>query len=281
MRYLKVFGAPLAIFIATTMTIGFRGERFGKNVKETLDITPSNCTISDTIFKEKEPEGIINVGTSYNRGVFSTVAYADSLDTTEWLADVKIEPKAQESTPVVEEVVVEEPAVVEEPQSENKEEDDAKTDSNSYSGGVEKVVPSGRGSNHTFMGWQLVTSKSSKQYKLRAQAGENYDSNGFGKIGDRYVVAVKPYYGSIGDYIDVYKCNGEVIKCIIGDAKGSDGGGDKYGHADGSIVEFVVDKHSWYSKYNGLGRYRTVGEFHPTWTSSNIAKIVNVGNYWG
>lgn len=268
MRYLKVFGAPLAIFMVVTMTFASRGVRFGENSKETLHVTPSNCTISDTIFKE-EPEGIINVETSSNRGVFSTIVYADP-----------IQPNDQNQEQTSEQETVNE-VTPEQSSSENKEENDAKTDSNNYSGGVEKTVPSGRGSNHTFMGWQLVTSKSSKQYKLRVQSGENYDSNGFAKIGDRYVVAVKPYYGSIGDYIDVYKCNGEVIKCIIGDAKGSDGGGDKYGHADGSIVEFVVDKHSWYSKYNGLGRYRTVGEFHPTWTSSNISKIVNVGNYWG
>lgn len=273
MRYLKVFKAPIIAFVVIISMVIFRGVRFEKNSKETLDITPSNCTISDTVSKE-EPEGIINVETSYNRhGVFSTVVYADSVSFEDYLFNSNVD----EVSPVE----TEQQQPIEAPVEQIKESNDAKTDSNSYSGGVEKTVPSGRGSNHTFMGWQMITCKSSNQYKLRTQSGENYDANGFGKVGNRYVVAVKPYYGNIGDYIDVYKSNGEVIKCIIGDAKGSDGGGDKYGHADGSIIEFVVDKYSWYSKYNGLGRYRTVGEFHPTWTSSNITKIVNVGNYWG
>ena len=70
---------------------------------------------------------------------------------------------------------------------------------------VEKWVPEGRGSVHTMMGWQLVTCQSSNQYRLRADAGECYDENGFAKINDRFVVATKPYYGTVGDYIDVYK----------------------------------------------------------------------------
>lgn len=239
--------------------------RLGKNNEETLNNSSINCRISDTANDNPSEEEIINVETSSNDDdmtpLFTTVVYADSIIHT-----------TQESTP--------EPTAVPTPVSVIEESDATKTDSESYSDGIVKTVPSGRGSSHTFMGWQLVTSKSSKQYKLRAQAGENYDANGFAKIGNRYVVATKPYYGTVGDYIDVYKSNGEVIKCIIGDQKGSDGGGDKYGHADGSIVEFVVDKYKWYKRYNGLGRYLTVSEFHPSWAKHSITKIVNLGNYW-
>ena len=32
----------------------------------------------------------------------------------------------------------------------------------------------------------------SNQYKLRVKTGEHYDANGFGKIGDRYVIACTP-----------------------------------------------------------------------------------------
>lgn len=147
-----------------------------------------------------------------------------------------------------------------------------------YTAYNEKYVPSGRGRTHTIMAWQFITARS-KQLDLINAAGRNYDANGFGRIDDRYVVAVKPYYGKIGDYLDVIKSNGSIIKCIVGDSKGSDGGGDQYMHRDGSIVEFCVDKYKFYSKYNGLGRYRTVIEFHPEWDAS-IDKIIHVGNYW-
>ena len=252
MRYLKVFGIPAFICICMTITMYMYPE---KNSEETL-----NNSSEITNYESPSEEEINNVvETSSNDD--DTV----SLVTTAYAA------------------VPEEPVVSEIPeptQAPIVEESDAKTNSESYSDGIVKTVPKGRGSSHTFMGWQMITSKSSKQYKLRAQAGENYDSNGFAKIQDRYVVATKPYYGKVGDYIDVYKSNGDVIKCIIGDQKGSDGGGDKYGHADGSIVEFVADKHKWYKKYNGLGRYLKVSEFHPNWTKYNITKIVNFGNYW-
>lgn len=51
------------------------------------------------------------------------------------------------------------------------------------------------------MGWQCITSKSSQQYKLRDKAGQNFDSEGFGIINNRYVVACTTTYGRVGDYI--------------------------------------------------------------------------------
>ena len=55
-------------------------------------------------------------------------------------------------------------------------------------------VPNGLGSSHTYMGWQMITSTSSTQYKLKESAGMNFDEEGFGKIGDRYVGS---YYNNI------------------------------------------------------------------------------------
>ena len=54
------------------------------------------------------------------------------------------------------------------------------------------------------MGWSLITSTGSNQYKLRVKTGEHYDANGFGKIGDRYVIACTPTFGKIGDEIDLF-----------------------------------------------------------------------------
>lgn len=141
--------------------------------------------------------------------------------------------------------------------------------------GSQKYVPPGYGSVHSYMGWQCITSKNSKQMKLR-NAAESFDQYGFGKVGDRYAVAVKPYYGEIGDYLNITQTDGVTYKVAVADHKGNENGSTglaKYIHGDNSMVEFVVDKPSWY------GTNKTVTKFHPEW-KQNIASIENVGNYW-
>lgn len=129
------------------------------------------------------------------------------------------------------------------------------------------------------MGWQLITSKTSVQYKLKSQAGQNFDSEGFGIINGRYVVACTTTYGSVGDYIDVYQSNGNVLKCIIGDIKNqNDAGCNKWGHLSGKcVIEFVVDKSKWYNpKHANPG----TSSCHPEWGAKTITKIVNLGSYF-
>lgn len=140
------------------------------------------------------------------------------------------------------------------------------------------VVPSGLGSVHTYMGWQMITSPTSLQYKLRQEAGMNFDAEGFGRIGDRYVIACTTTFGGIGDYVDFYKENGQVLKCIIGDIKNQhDPGCNQWGHLNGTcIIEFVVDKSTWYSRHPNPG----TTSCHPEWRS-NITMAVNRGNFWG
>lgn len=143
--------------------------------------------------------------------------------------------------------------------------------------GKEFTIPNGLGKVHTYMGWQLITAESSPQYKLRAAAGMTFDEEGFGRIGDRYVVAVTETFGKVGDFIDVYKEDGTIIKCIIGDIKNqSDPGCNEYGHNNGqNIIEFVVDTNTWYGGHENPGTDRC----HPEWDSS-ITKIINKGNYF-
>ena len=147
--------------------------------------------------------------------------------------------------------------------------------------GVTVTLPEGLGSIHTYMGWQCVTAVDSKQYKLRTAAGMNFDEEGFAKIGDRYVVATTTTFGNVGDFIDVYQEDGTVLKCIIGDIKSQgDAGCTKWGHNNGRcVVEFVVDKRTWYR--NGSGNHSNPGtsSCHPEW-SQNIDKIVNKGNFF-
>lgn len=145
--------------------------------------------------------------------------------------------------------------------------------------GVTVNVPSGLGSVHTYMGWQCITAPDSRQYKLREAAGMNFDEEGFAKIGDRYVVAVTTTFGNVGDYIDVYREDGTVLKCIIGDIKSqNDAGCTEWGHKNGTnVVEFVVDKNSWYG--SRMHSNPGTSNCHPEW-NQNITKIVNKGNYF-
>ena len=146
-------------------------------------------------------------------------------------------------------------------------------DQDSYGSGKTINIPSPYGDSFTYMGWSLITSTGSNQYKLRVKTGEHYDANGFGKIGDRYVIACTPTFGKIGDEIDFVLANGRVIHGIMGDEKNmSDAGCNQWGHDNGhSVVEFVVNRSMWY--HTG----KTVTRFHPEWANSRVVKAVNLG----
>lgn len=146
-----------------------------------------------------------------------------------------------------------------------------------YPGGDAIMIPKGMGDYHTYMGWHTVTSKTSLQYQLRESSGEHYDEEGFARINDRYVIACTTTFGRVGDYIDFYRENGEVIHAVIGDIKNqNDPGCNEYGHDGGRcVVEYVVSK-SWYPSHANPG---TSG-CHPEW-DSRVVKAVNLGtNYF-
>lgn len=143
--------------------------------------------------------------------------------------------------------------------------------------GPEIAIPDGLGTSYTYMGWQKITSTSSRQYKLRDQSGMNFDSEGFGVIGNRYVIACAQTFGNVGDYVDFYNTNGLIFHCVIGDIKSSgDAGYSKWGHHDGrNVIEFIVDEDSWYGQKDNPG----TSSNHPEWKGS-ISKAVNLGSYF-
>lgn len=157
---------------------------------------------------------------------------------------------------------------------------------NGVAGGRTIMIPDPFGGYMTYEGWQLNTDTSSRQYQIRMRSGEPFTDDGFGIINGRYVVACTQYFGEVGDYVDWYLENGEVIHSIIGDAKSySDDGISIYGHDGGhNTIEFCVDLRSWYV-YLGNGRYRGThanpgtSVCRPEW-SSRVYKAVNLGrNY--
>lgn len=109
---------------------------------------------------------------------------------------------------------------------------------------------------------------------------ENYDDEGFGKIGDRYVVACTTTFGRVGDLIDFELDDGSVIKTVMGDAKcQSDAGCNLYGHMNGNnVIEFIVNGDIWYN--TGHTNAGTVS-CHAEWAGKHVAKAVNYGNIIG
>lgn len=151
-------------------------------------------------------------------------------------------------------------------------------------------IPEGLGSVFTVERWdrnvgevEKPWSKASNQYKLIQEAGQNYDEYGLGIINGRYVIACTTTFGNVGDYIDFYQSNGNVLKCIMGDAKNqSDDGCNKWGHLEGDcIVEFCVLS-STNSAYNKSASFGNPGSsnFHPEWDNLTITKAVNFGSYF-
>lgn len=146
-----------------------------------------------------------------------------------------------------------------------------------YPAGTTIEIPEGMGTTHTYMGWRTITSPSSRQYQLREQSGEHYDSEGFGIIDGRYVIACTTLYGQVGDYIDFYRENGDVLHCVIGDIKNqNDAGCNQYGHQNGRcVVEFVVQYSTWYPSHANPG----TPNCKPEW-NSRVVRAVNLGyNY--
>ena len=151
--------------------------------------------------------------------------------------------------------------------------------------GTEITLPSGLGKYFTFMGWQCITNTSSTQYKLMQESGMPFDSEGFGKINGRYVIACTSTFGQVGDYVDFYQSNGNVLKCIIGDMKAQEvcawdpNPANQWGHQNGQIVvEFVVDKTTWYT--SPLHANPGTSSCHPEWGGQTIVKAVNGGSWF-
>ena len=148
---------------------------------------------------------------------------------------------------------------------------------------MSSIIPQydGRSNIYTYMAWQLITDTSSDQYKLREAAGQNFDSEGFGRIGDAYVIACTSTFGNIGDYITWTLADGSKLKTIVGDEKSQqDENCNAWGHIEGnsiSIIEFVVDKNTWYT--SPMHANPGTSTCHPEWAGI-ISLAENTGNYW-
>lgn len=97
---------------------------------------------------------------------------------------------------------------------------------------------------------------------------------------DRYLIAVTTKFGKVGDCVDVTMADGKVVKCIIGDSKGSDAGSE-WGHQLGggkiNVLEFEVQR----SKFKESGN-PTTAKWGLDWNSDRPVKsITNKGSIIG
>ncbi|MEE1227789.1 MAG: hypothetical protein U0K57_02360, partial [Lachnospiraceae bacterium] len=154
-------------------------------------------------------------------------------------------------------------------------------DAQSYGSGKKTVVPKPYGTKYSFMGWTTLKTPGTPQMHLKDRTGEHYDSHGFAKVGDRYVIACTTTFGQVGDELDVVLENGNVIHAVMGDEKSQkDSWCNKWGHsldetaehAGEVVVEFVVNKGQWY----GIRDNPYITQTHPEW-KSRVNFIMNLG----
>lgn len=135
---------------------------------------------------------------------------------------------------------------------------------------------------YTYMGWQTITDPTSQQYKLRQEAGMNFDSEGFARIDGYYVIACTTTCGQVGDYIDWALADGSILHTIVGDIKNPDDDNwTKWGHEyDGvalCVIEFIVNMDTWYTEPPHVNP--GTATCHPEW-AGKIIQGNNFANYW-
>ena len=149
------------------------------------------------------------------------------------------------------------------------------------------IIPEGNGTKMSYeVHWEDIN-EASPALTVKNALGDKFqwDKEGFGKVGDRYVVACTTTFGLPGEYIDFELEDGTIIPCIMGDSKGSpkvysDGTVvNKWGHNNGkTTVEFIVDWHKWYDKENSIIKDNPGSPSnHPEW-GQRVVKATRYGN---
>ncbi|MCX4364712.1 MAG: LysM peptidoglycan-binding domain-containing protein [Bacilli bacterium] len=91
-------------------------------------------------------------------------------------------------------------------------------------------------------------------------------NRGIATIEDRYLVAVSPKFGTVGDNIDVSLSDGTIIHCKIADAKGSDATSE-WGHVFGNGTVDVIE-------WESVGNQDVIQI--DDWRGKSVASITNL-----
>ena len=149
-------------------------------------------------------------------------------------------------------------------------------------------VPSGMGSYYTVTGygqqgiwyangssqpWAAGTDQR-RVWDMWVRAGKHY-KNGIATLSGRYLIAMTPKFGKVGDKVTIKLKNGQKIAAIIADEKRTtDAGANEWGHDGGkSMVEFEVNM-DYYHKYGNPG---TSG-WCPQWGKTSVKSVTKNGS---
>ena len=163
--------------------------------------------------------------------LMDTSIFDSTVDTTTYIYEEPYIPSTLSDNTTINEIVPDEieteglPAIVDYPEVK------VTADNRVYFTGVRQTGISRNYTNYTYFydRWTNGTNQRAVADIWNAY-GRNGD-RGIATINGRYLVAVSTTFGGVGDYIDIVLTNGEVIPCIIADAKSAnDRNYTPYGH---------------------------------------------------
>lgn len=86
----------------------------------------------------------------------------------------------------------------------------------------------------------------------------------------RFLVAMRPKFGSVGDKVDIHLANGSIIYAILADEKGEDAG-NEWGHYFGNAISLV--------EFEAESGYST-SDVPNNWRSVHVDYVENQGSIW-
>ena len=125
--------------------------------------------------------------------------------------------------------------------------------------------------NYSTRGWAYNQGMLADAYKA---AGSQADGN-MATLNGRYLVAVSPTFGTVGDNIDIQLENGQVIPAVIADIKGADATspwGHQFGSAGVDVIEWEIN-----GSANDGGALRN-NLTEKGWYGSDVTSIINLGS---
>ena len=124
-----------------------------------------------------------------------------------------------------------------------------------------------RTNNYYTRGWAQSTPQS-RLCSMALSAGRSVDpTTNIATYQGRYLIAARPTFGSVGDKIDFYLANGEVIRTIMADEKGNDAK-SKWGHIKEGGRISVIEFESGSTYDNIINK----------WRGQKVKKAVNLGS---
>ena len=179
----------------------------------TLVLTGFTAYATTDISEEPIPEATTLMDTSI---------FDSTVDTTSYIYEVPYIPSTISDNTIINEIVPDEieveglPAIVDYPEVK------VTADNRVYFTGVRQTGISRNYTNYTYFYDRWMNGTNQRALADIWDAYGRTGDRGIATINGRYLVAVSTTFGGVGDYIDIVLTNGEVIPCIIADAKSAD-----------------------------------------------------------